>query len=81
MKQIHYDLQKNQKFSNVYMGETQENYITHQNDLNPHLNYHLRFEISKGKKAIPMKMEQQIFGKGMSAETMEQEFGSDPRSC
>lgn len=39
------------------MGETQENYITHQNDLNPHLNYHLRFEISKGKKAIPMKME------------------------
>ena len=54
------------------MKETQENWATCQNGMNPHLKYYLQlktkagfcqFETSKGREVIYMEMEKQMFSK------------------
>ena len=73
------------------MGETQENWILHQNSQSPHLKYHLQLKTredvggngngtSKGRKAIYLEMEKQMFGKQYllgQAETMGHKVDSD----
>ena len=59
------------------MGETQKNWVTHQNGWCPHLNYHLQLKTKEDvggsglglqeRKAIHMEMEKQTFGKQMFA--------------